>query len=265
MRRSVSSCDSPGPREPMPPWVRDRWVHRRVRRGSWYSSWASSTWSRPSWVCAWSAKMSRISRLRSMTLTPNSPSRVRCWAGDSSSSAMSTSKPVSRLADSSSSALPLPTYQFGSTWRRFCHSAPTTSAPAVVARLASSVRDSSADHPSSAPTSTATRKAFSISGSRSISCRDMAPKDSASRVVTRRETEAPGCRGRVAVVSPAGDVRSKGRPDADRRPRRRASTMSASERNHVACRRAKATFRRASRSTASSRVASPSATPQASR
>ena len=32
----------------------------------------------------------------------------------------------------SSSALPLPTYQFGSTWRRFCHSAPTTSAPAVV-------------------------------------------------------------------------------------------------------------------------------------
>ena len=42
------------------------------------------------------------------------------------------SKPVSDLAWSSSSALPLPTYQLGSTWRRFCHSAPTTSAPAVV-------------------------------------------------------------------------------------------------------------------------------------
>ena len=148
----------------MPPWVRDRWVHSRVSRGSWYSSWASSTWRRPSWVCACSAKMSRMSRLRSMTLTPSSPSRVRCWAGDSSSSAMSTSKPVSRLADSSSSALPLPTYQFGSTWRRFCHSAPTTSAPAVDARLASSARDSWAVQPSSAPVSTATRKAFSMGG-----------------------------------------------------------------------------------------------------
>ena len=61
--------DSPGPRDPMPPCVRDRCVHRRVRRGSWYSSWASSTWSRPSCVRACRAKMSRISRLRSMTLT----------------------------------------------------------------------------------------------------------------------------------------------------------------------------------------------------
>ena len=47
----------------------------------------------------------------------------------------------------SSSALPLPTYQLGSTWRRFCHSAPTTSAPAVVASAASSVRLSSAVQP----------------------------------------------------------------------------------------------------------------------
>ena len=52
IRRSVSSWLSPGPREPMPPWVRDRCVHSRVRRGSWYSSWASSTWRRPSWVWA---------------------------------------------------------------------------------------------------------------------------------------------------------------------------------------------------------------------
>ena len=42
--------------------------------------------------------MSRISRLRSMTLTLRSSSRARCWAGDSSSSAIRTSKPVSRLA-----------------------------------------------------------------------------------------------------------------------------------------------------------------------
>ena len=88
IRRSVSSWLSPGPRVPMPPPVRDRWVHSLVRRGSWYSSWASSTWSRPSWVWACSAKMSRISRLRSMTLTLSSSSRARCWAGDSSSSAI---------------------------------------------------------------------------------------------------------------------------------------------------------------------------------
>ena len=96
-RRSVSSWDSPGPRVPMPPPVRERCVHRRVRRGSWYSSWASSTWRRPSWVWAWSAKMSRIRRLRSMTLTLSSDSRLFCWAGLSSSSATRMSKPVSRL------------------------------------------------------------------------------------------------------------------------------------------------------------------------
>src|SRR3954463_3330395 len=112
--------------------------------------------------------MSRISRLRSMTFTLSRPSSARCCAGDSSSSATSRSKPVSRLAATSSSALPLPMYQFGSTWRRFCHSAPTTSAPAVVARLASSVRESSAVQPSSEPVSTATRKAFSTAGARSI-------------------------------------------------------------------------------------------------
>src|SRR5207249_3034387 len=63
---------------------------------------------------------------------------------------------------------PLPTYQFGSTWRRFCHSAPTTSAPAVVARLASSVSESSALQPVSSPVSTATRNAFATGGVRSM-------------------------------------------------------------------------------------------------
>ena len=113
--------------------------------------------------------MSRISRLRSMTLTFSRLSSAFCWLGDSSSSAMSTLKPVSLLARPSSSALPLPMYQLGSTWRRFCHSAPTTSAPAVVARLASSVSESSAVQPSSPPVSTATRNAFSAGGARSIS------------------------------------------------------------------------------------------------
>src|SRR3990170_588415 len=129
IRRSVSSCDSPGPRDPIPPWVRERWVQSRVRRGSWYSSWASSTWRRPSWVRACRAKMSRISRLRSMTFTLRRLSSDFCWPGDSSSSATRRSKRVSFLAATSSSALPFPTYQLGSTWRRFCPSAPPTSAP----------------------------------------------------------------------------------------------------------------------------------------
>ena len=81
IRRSVSSWLSPGPREPMPPCVRDRWVQSFVRRGSWYSSWASSTWSRPSWVWACWAKMSRISRLRSITLTLSRLSSAFCWLG----------------------------------------------------------------------------------------------------------------------------------------------------------------------------------------
>ena len=81
---------------------------------------------------------------------------------------MRRSYPVSLFAWVSSSALPLPTYQFGSTWRRFCHSAPTTSAPAVAARLASSASDSWAVQPASSPVSTASRNAFSTGGVRSI-------------------------------------------------------------------------------------------------
>ena len=69
-RRSSSSCVSPGPRRPMPPpTCRDRWVHICFSRGSEYSSWASSTCSRASGVRARVAKMSRISSLRSSTLT----------------------------------------------------------------------------------------------------------------------------------------------------------------------------------------------------
>src|SRR5919201_5206161 len=112
--------------------------------------------------------MSRIRRLRSMTLTLSRLSSAFCCPGDSSSSATSRSKPVSLFAWLSASALPLPTYQFGSIWRRFCHSAPTTSAPAVVARFASSASESSALQPPSSPVSTATRKAFSTGGLRSM-------------------------------------------------------------------------------------------------
>ena len=198
--------------------------------------------------------MSRISRLRSITLTLSRLSRLFCCAGLSSSSATRTSKPVSDFACASSSALPLPTYQLGSTWRRFCHSAPTTSAPAVVARAASSVRLSSADQPSSAPVSTATRKAFSTGGARSMvsrglmavtgyrwpsrhRCARCTPADAGPDVrrATRRRSE-PGGRGRVGS---AGASRT---------------SRVGSRRNHVRWRRANWALRRASSSIASSRV-----------
>ena len=47
-RRSVSSCDSPGPRVPTPPPRRSRCCHMPRMRGRLYSSCASSTWSLPS-------------------------------------------------------------------------------------------------------------------------------------------------------------------------------------------------------------------------
>src|SRR5258705_13528685 len=53
LRRSVSSWVSPGPRVPIPPPSCDIARPRPARRGNWYSSCASSTWSRPSLVLAW--------------------------------------------------------------------------------------------------------------------------------------------------------------------------------------------------------------------
>ena len=85
-RRSVSICDSPGPRVPMPPPRRSRCVHSPRMRARLYSSWASSTWSLPSAEWAWPAKMSRITAVRSITGTPSSFSRLRSWRGLSSSS-----------------------------------------------------------------------------------------------------------------------------------------------------------------------------------
>ena len=67
LRRSVSSWVSPGPRVPMPPPSCDMALPRPVRRGSMYSSCASSTCNWPSRVRAWRAKMSRMSCVRSRT------------------------------------------------------------------------------------------------------------------------------------------------------------------------------------------------------
>ena len=87
-RRSVSSLVSPGPRPPMPtppparpPTCRDRLPPQPRSRCLRYCSWASSTWALPSALLACAAKMSRISAVRSMTLTLTRSSRLRSWAG----------------------------------------------------------------------------------------------------------------------------------------------------------------------------------------
>ena len=112
-RRSVSICDSPGPLVPMPPSMRpaprrSRCVHRPRMRARLYSSWASSTWSLPSAERAWSAKMSRMIAVRSITGTPSSSSRLRSWRGSSSSSTATRLASASFTACFSSTSLPRP-------------------------------------------------------------------------------------------------------------------------------------------------------------
>src|SRR5439155_1043149 len=96
MRRSLSSCDSPGPRVPTPPPRRSRCCHMPRMRGRLYSSCASSTWSFPSALTACWAKMSRISWVRSTTRAESAFSSVRCCTGSSSSSTSSTIPSESR-------------------------------------------------------------------------------------------------------------------------------------------------------------------------
>ena len=69
-RRSVSSWVSPGPRRPMPPFWRSRWVQPRTRRVDRCRSCASSTSSLPSALRARCAKMSRMRPARSSTRRP---------------------------------------------------------------------------------------------------------------------------------------------------------------------------------------------------
>ena len=80
-RRSVSSWVSPGPRRPMPPFCRSRWVQPRTRRVDRCDSCASSTCSLPSKLRARCAKMSKINPLRSRTRRLVSFSRLRSWLG----------------------------------------------------------------------------------------------------------------------------------------------------------------------------------------
>ncbi len=118
IRRSDSSCVSPGPRVPTPPPRRSRCCHIPRIRWSEYSSWASSTWSLPSAVWACWAKMSRITVVRSTTRIWSASSSARCWRGASSSSHTTTSASDSRTSSRSSSTLPGPRYVRGSGRRR---------------------------------------------------------------------------------------------------------------------------------------------------
>ena len=115
-RRSVSILVSPGPRVPMPPppatrppACLDSDSPQPRSRGSMYCSWASSTWALPSRLLACWAKMSRISAVRSITLTLTTPSRRRSWLGLSSPSQITVSAPVAATIPASSFALPEPT------------------------------------------------------------------------------------------------------------------------------------------------------------
>ncbi len=99
-RRSSSIFVSPGPRLPMPlpaptwpPACRDIDSPQPRRRGSRYSSCASSTCALPSRLLACWLKMSRITAVRSMTLTFTMSSSARRWLGASSVSATTVSAP----------------------------------------------------------------------------------------------------------------------------------------------------------------------------
>ena len=101
-RRSSSIFVSPGPREPMPAPPAPTWppAWRLIespqprRRGSRYSSCASSTCALPSRLLACWLKMSRITVVRSMTLTFTTSSSARRWLGASSVSAITVSAPT---------------------------------------------------------------------------------------------------------------------------------------------------------------------------
>ena len=114
-RRSSSILVSPGPLAPMPappatrpPAWRDMDSPQPRRRGSRYSSWASSTWALPSRDLACWAKMSRMTAVRSTTLASTTSSRARRWEGASSPSTMTVSAPTAATVSASSLALPDP-------------------------------------------------------------------------------------------------------------------------------------------------------------
>ena len=112
-------------------------------RGSKYWFWARRTCKRPSLVVAWSAKISKIKAVRSMTFKSRSTdfSRFDCCDGVNSSSKMIKSAPVDRQRREISSTLPLPTKVLGFGESSFCVVTATVSAPAVSANRSSSAKE----------------------------------------------------------------------------------------------------------------------------
>ena len=103
-----------------------------------YSIWASETCALPSRLLACWAKMSRISAVRSMTLTLTTSSSWLSWPGVSSPSQITVSAPVATTRSRSSRALPEPMYVAASGLSRRWISASSTWEPAVSASAASS-------------------------------------------------------------------------------------------------------------------------------
>ena len=127
-----------------PPACRDSEAPQPRSRGSMYCNWASSTCALPSRLVACWAKMSRITAVRSTTLTLVTSSNARRWLGGRSSSTMMVSASSRATMPAISLALPEPTYVAASGRCRCCSRPSQTSAPAVSASAASSRSDSSA-------------------------------------------------------------------------------------------------------------------------
>ncbi len=75
-----------------------------------YCIWASATCALPSRLFACWAKMSRMSAVRSITLTLTTSSSWISWLGLSSPSQITVSAPVASTVSRSSAALPDPMY-----------------------------------------------------------------------------------------------------------------------------------------------------------
>ena len=151
MRRSTSSWLSPSPKRlPTPPPMRllARCAHMPRRRGSKYLFWARRTCRRPSLVVACMAKMSKISAVRSMTLTlpPTTFSKFDCCDGVSSSSNNTSVASKLRHNCPISSALPAPTKVRGLGLSKRCVVRATATEPAVWAKRSSSSRVCSIAH-----------------------------------------------------------------------------------------------------------------------
>ena len=113
LRLSISSFVSPGPLAPnepddAAPPCRESSFPRPTSLGEVYFSCASSTWSRPSLVLAWSAKMSRMSMLLSITETSDEISSSIDFICDGESSPSNTTSSAPRDSQSCDSSVIFP-------------------------------------------------------------------------------------------------------------------------------------------------------------